>query len=137
MLKGCYLYTVAAPLWGSPYGHHKKNIFKNFPWVHLLHPSKDQMTTALQDEAEFSELKKHIGYITNPKFFNMTMASKYLSESKKLSNLNVLKNELKQTDVNIHPKATISRLKKLGYSDIDISTISHTFIAKKIDPTKP
>ncbi len=131
-----YIYTVAAPLWGSPYGHHKKEIFKSFPWVHLLHPSKDQMETALQDEAEFPFLKKHIGYITNPKFFNMTLAGNYLAESRRLNGLEILKNEITQIDLNNYPTETVSRVKALGFSDLDISGISHTFIARKMHQTK-
>lgn len=34
---GGVLYSVAAPLWNSPYGHHKPELFQpRYPWIHLL-----------------------------------------------------------------------------------------------------
>lgn len=31
------IYSVAAPLWNSPYGHHKPDLFQpKHPWIHLL-----------------------------------------------------------------------------------------------------
>jgi len=76
------LYCYAAPLWNSAYGHHKKDIFPNDPWIHLRKKTADEMKFYYKDRCkeiiESDSPEGHINYIYS-KHFNQISAREYKS----------------------------------------------------------
>ncbi|OIO80124.1 MAG: hypothetical protein AUJ89_03670 [Candidatus Omnitrophica bacterium CG1_02_43_210] len=60
---GGIIYSVAGPLWNSRYGHHKRDFFKDYPWIHLR-MDKEKICDC------YRHIKPHIEYMLNPMFFN-------------------------------------------------------------------
>jgi ubiquinone/menaquinone biosynthesis C-methylase UbiE len=68
------IYIHAAPLWNSPFGHHKNDCFPDEPWIHIRYNSLEKMKQYLGTRYESiingNSLEEHIKYIFSPKFFN-------------------------------------------------------------------
>lgn len=76
------LYCYAAPLWNSAFGHHKKDIFPNEPWIHLRKINAEGMKSYYKDLSEQttdpSNMEAHIDYIYSDGF-NQTSIREYKS----------------------------------------------------------
>ena len=78
---GGILHTFAAPLWMSPYGHHKKPIFDGHPWVHVRYPTPVDLMKWCEsvgiESRDKTHLRHHVNYMLDPRFFNQHPASAY------------------------------------------------------------
>jgi ubiquinone/menaquinone biosynthesis C-methylase UbiE len=65
-------YCFAAPLWNSPFGHHKKHIFPNDPWIHIRKKSPKEMKNFYGDFCDMIiedfPISEHIDYIYSSDF---------------------------------------------------------------------
>jgi ubiquinone/menaquinone biosynthesis C-methylase UbiE len=76
------LYCYAAPLWNSAFGHHKKNLFPNEPWIHLRTKNAEGMKSYYKDRCKeifkSASLESHIDCIYSDAF-NRTSIREYKS----------------------------------------------------------
>jgi SAM-dependent methyltransferase len=88
---GGMLYSVSSPLWMSPYGHHKPDLFRGFPWIHLYHPNPEQLVSFCLDQKITSndgiEMHHHINYMLAKEFFNKHPSSFYSKCASSLTGL--------------------------------------------------
>lgn len=94
---GGIIYSIAAPLWNSPYGHHKPDLFQpNYPWIHLL-LDRDEICDLCEREqiqpADGLDIRFHIDYMLNPEFFNMTPAKYYIEACANIHSFNIIRND--------------------------------------------
>ncbi len=81
--KGGMICTIAAPLWHSAYGHHKKEFFEGYPWIHLC-LSKDRIKDWFIDNMSEKyppgtmDIMSHIDYMLDRRNMNQRGASEYL-----------------------------------------------------------
>ena len=66
------IYCQAAPLWNSPFGHHKKDIFPDDPWIHLRKGSPGEMMSYYENICDNiiqgHKIRDHIDYIFSDEF---------------------------------------------------------------------
>ena len=78
--KDGIIYCQAAPLWNSPFGHHKDSIFPNDPWIHLRKKNKEEMKlyykNICNEIVDGCSIENHIDYIYS-KHFNRVSAKEY------------------------------------------------------------
>jgi ubiquinone/menaquinone biosynthesis C-methylase UbiE len=76
------LYCHAAPLWNSAFGHHKKDIFPNEPWIHLRKKNSEGMKSYYKNHSAYitdlNSLEGHIDYIYSEEF-NRISSQEYRS----------------------------------------------------------
>jgi ubiquinone/menaquinone biosynthesis C-methylase UbiE len=74
------IYCHAAPLWNSPYGHHKRNIFPTDPWIHLICKDANEMNRYYGDRYDETidgkSFAQHVNYVYS-KAFNRKGAKEY------------------------------------------------------------
>ncbi|AGW12077.1 class I SAM-dependent methyltransferase [Megalodesulfovibrio gigas] len=131
---GGVLFSVAAPLWHSRYGHHKANLFQNFPWIHLCLSKEEIIQWYLEtcpDEMphEREHIRHHVEYMLNPAFFNMRPAREYLHVCAALP-MQLVVNRLDLDDAS-HLTPDIRRLLGNRYDDEELLAVTHRYIARK------
>lgn len=132
---GGIIFCFSSPLWYSEYGHHKKNFFKNYPWIHLRmneseineYCKKNNIT----DKINSTKMKYHIAYMLNPKYFNMLPAKKYIDVCKNLKDINIIENKLGFYKEEELTPEIFAELEPKGYTKEELLASSHTFIAQK------
>lgn len=136
---GGWIYSVAAPLWRSPYGHHKPDLFLGHPWVHLLH-TRDEILALCEREGihptDGTGIAHHVDYMLNPAFFNMTPAATYLEACRALPKMEVLRNDFDSLPDSELPADTEARLAAKGYSRAEVLAVTHVYVAQKRDPRR-
>lgn len=124
------LFTLASPLWASPFGHHKGNIFKNYPYVHLYYPEPDRLKDFCKEENIISndstDIRYHIDYMLNVRFFNKHLSDVYIQMVAQLKNIDIVSNNL-----NLLDESTINGHESLlgQFSKQDLLSLSHELIA--------
>ena len=71
------IYCQAAPLWNSAFGHHKKDIFPNEPWIHLRKKNAFEMKSYYKEVNQSHSVDRHIDYIFSNCHFNRTSTQEY------------------------------------------------------------
>lgn len=138
---GGWIYSVAAPLWNSPQGHHKPDLFSEHPWVHLLH-NKTEIIELCKKEGIVSpdekDIEFHIDYMLNPKFFNMTPARFYKIVCSELVEFKTLRNDFDcLPDSFLIPGSDLEhKLSSKGYSRLELLAVTHVYIGQKLDPNR-
>lgn len=134
---GGWIYSVAAPLWNSPYGHHKPDLFHGHPWVHLLH-SRDEICELARRErivpADGNAIEFHVDYMLNPAFFNMTPAAVYLRVCASLPGFSALRNGLDSLPDSALDVETERRLAERGFSRHEALAVTHIYVGRKMAP---
>lgn len=132
--QGGYVYSIAAPLWNSPYGHHKPDLFDGYPWMHLLYSRQEIIDFYLEKKLgplTKEDLKIHVDYMLNPQFFNKHPSSAYYDACKKLNPFIVYRNGFDYLPEDSIKPNVESKLKVKGYSKKELLVVNHYFIAKK------
>jgi ubiquinone/menaquinone biosynthesis C-methylase UbiE len=66
-LKNAIIYISAGPLWNSPFGHHKKYIFPDEPWIHVRKKTPEEMLSYCKNInyklSDKHRIEKIVGYI--------------------------------------------------------------------------
>jgi ubiquinone/menaquinone biosynthesis C-methylase UbiE len=130
---GGFVYTVAAPLWHSAFGHHKKEYFEEYPWIHLC-LSKDEMKDwfnarqAHKYPAGF-DITPHIEYMMDKANMNQRRAAEYLNICNKLG-MKIVLNLLERDPTCPLAGETRERLLPV-YGEDELLTMTHRFVAIK------
>jgi SAM-dependent methyltransferase len=131
---GGWIYSVAAPLWRSPYGHHKPDLFLGHPWVHLLY-SRDEILALCEREgivpADGTGIAHHVDYMLNPAFFNMTPAATYREACAVLPKFEILRNDFDSLPDGELGAETEAKLAAKGYSRAEVLAATHVFVGQK------
>lgn len=133
--SGGMVFSLAAPLWQSPYGHHMA-CFAGHPWVHLVHDTPDALVAYARAHGIAGERGHDIDgiarYMLDPEQFNRRPASEYKSICAGLPGLAIQRNELMSENETLlaHPLGEAA-LKK-GYEAHNLLATAHYFIAGKL-----
>lgn len=131
--KGGIIYAVSAPLWHSAYGHHKKDLFEGYPWIHLSLDKEGIRRWFVENKsAEFPNLKdieRHIEYMLDSENFNKRKAAEYLDACDRL-NVEIIINRV---DRDSSEELTEETRKKLVpvYGEDELFGFVHRFVGKK------
>lgn len=122
---GGAVYSVASPLWFSPFGHHMAGL-EQHPWIHIVF-NEQQIADYVRKHA-IDGISHNVPYMMNPDFFNRRKASEYAAATKNIG-LRVKHNDLLRENEGLlsHPLG-ISAL-KLGLSKEELLPVTHRFIA--------
>ena len=86
---GGEMISVSSPLWHSPFGHHKSDIFRDYPWAHLLYPDVQSLHEFCLKSgiksSDQTDLIHHIRYMLEPKFFNKLKPQAYEEAASQLT----------------------------------------------------
>lgn len=131
---GGLLWSVASPLWCSPYGHHKP-MLQDHPWVHLLHPEPEALhlyCLANNIQADDGiDMIHHVNYIFNPACFNRHPAANYQHAALALSGA-----ALEINTFDLLPgdglEDRIAPLVERGHSRQDLLAQTHRLVARRL-----
>jgi SAM-dependent methyltransferase len=132
---GGFIYSAAAPLWNSPYGHHM-GCFQGHPWVHVNFTVGQIMqyvkVHGIGPEAPGVPIEATVEYMMDLRFFNMRPAHDYVSAVKALAGqFSRLENDVMMEDRKLlqHPlgQAAMAR----GYSEFELLGVTHKLVARK------
>jgi SAM-dependent methyltransferase len=128
---GGMLYCVASPLWRSPFGHHKRNIFADHPYVHLRYPTPDALMAYCEQQgiksADSVDLKHHVRYMLDDRMFNKLRAAAYTEAAAALTGCEIQRNTL-----DLLPQESMAGTDDLlaaGYTREDLLGNTHRLIA--------
>lgn len=132
---GGMLWTVASPVWTSPFGHHKSDIFKKYPYIHLKYPTPADLLSFCKDNDiksnDSTDIVHHINYMLHDDYFNKLKPKFYLEAANALENLNILKNTFDCVEDFYLNHA--SDLIEIGaYEKDDLLSITHRLCGLKI-----
>jgi SAM-dependent methyltransferase len=132
--RGGLVYSVAAPLWQSPYGHHM-SCFEGHPWVHLVHDNAEALKAYAAAEGIAGERGHNLdgiaAYIFDPENFNRRPGREYDRACAGLVDIAVQRNELVlEAEVLLNHPLGQQALAK-GYSRKDLLAVQHRLIATK------
>lgn len=137
---GGWIYSVASPLWNSPYGHHKPDLFQEHPWIHLLH-DRDEIVELSKREGitppDGSAIEFHVDYMLNPAFFNMTPARRYTEACDSFEQFDTLRNDFDSLPNSyLPPGSSLERaLLDKGFPRSELLAVTHVYIGQKM-PTR-
>jgi len=130
---GGMLWCVASPLWMSPYGPHKQDIFEAYPYIHLRYPDPEALKQYCQSIGlaahDGIDIVHHIDYMMNGDMFNKHGPSAYEDAVSKLTNCKIIKNAFDEL-----PRETIvgsEDLLQKGFSEKDLLSLTHRLHAIK------
>jgi len=132
--QGGTIFSLSAPLWHSRFGHHKADLFMDYPWIHLL-LSHDQIIDwfirhkAQEMASMTTEIKYHVEYMLNKNFFNMRPARDYITACESLG-AEIVCNQIEYESEELLTSEAKNRL--LGVYDMEeLLGVTHRFIARK------
>jgi SAM-dependent methyltransferase len=128
LASGGTLYTLAAPLWYSPYGNHCEHLFRDEPWIHLRMTRDEIVATASQRGLTGEAQEAFVGqvdYMLDPRFFNRRHARDYLAASSALG----LSVELQE--VRMEPRALLRPDFQIDEPPEELLAATHRFVAHK------
>jgi hypothetical protein len=130
---GGVIFSSAAPLWESPYGHHM-TCFDEYPWVHLVHNRNELIAYALSHNIS-SDRGHSIGdvadYIADRTNFNMRPAHDYLAACAALGGIAVIENRLDYEPDSLLAHPLGQRALAAGFSRDSLLATRHLFVARK------
>lgn len=133
---GGYVYSIASPLWNSSYGHHKRNLFLGFPWIHLRMEIDEILAwcqrTGATDPAGLA-IRVHVEYMLNPAYFNRTPSSRYIEVCRELPRMIPVQNRLDFDKESPLTEAIYAELAPKGYAREELLAKTHTYVARKSD----
>jgi SAM-dependent methyltransferase len=130
---GGLLWSVASPLWMSPFGHHKP-FFNKYPWAHVLNPDPQslhrfaQTNNILPDDN--IDILHHVDYIFNPSCFNRLPPAAYSQAAEMLQSAAIEANQFDYIDES-GLEAQIASLEAVGYNRLDLLALTHRLIARR------
>jgi len=130
------IYSVASPLWFSPYGHHM-GCFHGHPWVHLVYNRQGIIDYAKRnaiDGERGHSIEAIVDYMLNKAHFNMTPSIKYDEAVRSLENILIIENSLVREDIALLDHDLGQKALALGYTADELLSVTHRFIAGKRAP---
>jgi SAM-dependent methyltransferase len=130
---GGVVYSQASPLWRSPYGHHKGDLFAGHPWIHLLLDHDEILALcAAEGIGAESDIEHHVSYMLNPDYFNMRPAADYVSACERLPRTDLIANTLALESPSMLSADLEARLAARGIPRDEALAVSHTLIARRV-----
>jgi len=138
---GGVLFSMASPLWYSPYGHHM-GCFAGHPWVHIAFDREGILRYAKENNIDGERGHKidHIlDYMLDNRNFNMRPAAEYTAAIKDLQHIFTTENELLREDAALLKHPIGARLLAQGYTADQLLPVTHRVIAGKtpLDQRRP
>lgn len=128
---GGIVFSVASPLWQSPYGHHM-GCFEAHPWIHLAFDREEMeryaQTQGVEGERGHS-LQGILDYMLNPAFFNMRPASDYIDAGSRLSKVKIKTNSLASEGSHLLDHPLAQRSIQRGHKPQNMLAVTHSLIA--------
>jgi SAM-dependent methyltransferase len=132
---GGLIFSLASPLWQSPYGHHMA-CFNGHPWAHLVHDTPEALTTY----AKANDIQGERGipihslaeYILHPEFFNRRPADEFVEACSELRAVDLIENRLVAEPELLLSHPLGKRALELGYTKDNLLSVSHLLVARKI-----
>jgi SAM-dependent methyltransferase len=128
---GGVVWSLASPLWFSPYGHHMA-CFEGHPWVHLLYDENGLRNYARDHAIQPPGIEDTIRYIYDADPFNRRPARDYKGAVERLSNITVIENKLYKVD----PRPLDSPLGQgalnKGFDRLELLSETHYVAARKL-----
>jgi SAM-dependent methyltransferase len=129
--RGGTVWSLASPLWHSPYGHHMA-CFEGHPWVHLLYDEKGLRNYAQDHAIQPPGIEETIRYMYDPDPFNRRPAHDYIVAVERLSDITITENKL----YNIEPQPLDSPLGRAalnkGFDRLELLSETHYVAARKL-----
>jgi SAM-dependent methyltransferase len=129
--RGGVVWSLASPLWRSPYGHHMA-CFEGHPWVHLLYNENELREYARDHSIQPAGIDETIRYMYNPIPFNRRPARDYIASVKDVSDLAIIENRLYEVD----PRSLNSPLGRKalgkGFDSRELLSETHYMAARKL-----
>ncbi len=131
---GGTLFSVAAPLWESRYGHHM-GCFEGHPWLHLALDRPAILAYSARNGITGERghsVDSLLDYIFEPANFNMRPAADYLDAAGALEGATLARNDMDKDDPSLleHPLGQLAISK--GYAADSLLSVTHTLIAKRV-----
>jgi len=130
---GGAIYSSAAPLWQSAYGHHM-GCFQDHPWVHLLFDQPGLVRYARAHGIEFErghDIEGISRYMLDRANFNMRPAENYIAACQDLSGVTIIENRLYQDEAVSLDHSLGKRALEAGYTSESLLASRHVLIAQK------
>jgi SAM-dependent methyltransferase len=134
--SGGKIYTIAAPLWCHREGPHWGAVMSFEPWIHLRF-SVDEIVDIVAarqatgiSENTISESK--IRHLMTLGTMNQVRAEVYTDSCARLNKIQIQRNELQGEPFPEEYRGIINELKTKGYTEADVLSMAHLFIAHKI-----
>jgi SAM-dependent methyltransferase len=129
---GGIVYCFACPLWNSREGHHKFNLFPQYPWIHLR-LSKEQIKEYCSKNNIINpnyDIVYDIEFMFSD-YFNFLPSARYIEVCSKLPVSEIIKNTLYRDSEIFLTDEVFQELNRIGYSKEELLSNAHEFIAKK------
>jgi SAM-dependent methyltransferase len=130
---GGVVYSQASPLWRSPYGHHKGDIFAAHPWIHLLMDEDEILALCAAEGIDGGgDIEHHVRYMLDPAYFNMRPAADYVAACAGLPGMELISNDLAMESPTLLTGDLEDRLGLRGITRDEALAVSHTLIARRV-----
>jgi SAM-dependent methyltransferase len=129
---GGVVYSQASPLWRSPYGHHKGDLFAGHPWIHLLMNADEILELCAREGIDGGgRIEHHVRYMLDPAYFNMRPAAEYVTACEALPGMDLIANTLAMESPEMLTNELEARLAAAGIGRDEALAVSHTLIARR------
>jgi len=129
-----FIYSMASPLWFSPYGHHM-GCFHGHPWIHVVHDRQGIIDYAnrngIDGERGYS-IEAIVDYMLDKTHFNMTPSIRYAETARSLQDILIVENSLLREDFALLDHDLGREAIALGFTAYDLLPVTHRFIASKV-----
>jgi SAM-dependent methyltransferase len=126
---GGIVYSHASPLWNSPFGHHKGDLFPNDPWIHLRRSEEEILEHARA--LGIADPEHHVRYMLDPAHFGMRAAADYVRVCAGLPDMDVAVNAIEPANPALLTPQLERQLAARGISRDEALGQSHTFVGIK------
>jgi SAM-dependent methyltransferase len=129
---GGFIYCVAAPLWESRFGHHKRNIFPDHPWIHLRMAKEEIIEFGMRHGLNSDgKLVHHVNYMLSDAYFNKTSAQVYVDVCANLVDMEPIVNTLALEADEVLSRELENELSMKGYKRAALLASAHTYVGRK------
>jgi SAM-dependent methyltransferase len=130
---GGVVYSQASPLWRSPYGHHKGDLFVAHPWIHLLMDADEILALCAREGISGGgDIEHHVRYMLNPAYFNMRPAADYVAACDALPQVELIENSLAMERPELLSDELEAQLAARGIGRDEALAVSHTLLARRM-----
>ena len=134
--KNGIIYCQAAPLWNDAYGHHKKKVFPNDPWIHLRKNTPGKMKefygSYCDELVDDIKVFHHINYVFTDNFNRMGIVEYKNILGRLIPKISPVNIRFGWKYANLKLLLPEIRAELSNYSEEELITGSFTWIFRKI-----
>jgi ubiquinone/menaquinone biosynthesis C-methylase UbiE len=130
---GATIFSIASPLWNSPYGHHM-GCFQGHPWIHIALSKSEILLYARKyniTQNNGHRIESIIEYMMDPEYFNMRNAAEYKNAVANLAGIEDVTNVVHMENDQSLFDHYLGKLALEKLSDRELMAVTHEFSAKK------